>query len=85
MESKVVSATEFKAKCLSLIKQMEEDGNAITITSLAVRTDLDLCQVLIRVLLRVVVPVPQLHDAQRGKIKIVGDIVNYSMWDPIGK
>jgi prevent-host-death family protein len=32
MRPRVVSATEFKAKCLALLSQMEEEGGAITIT-----------------------------------------------------
>ena len=30
--TKIVSATEFKAKCLALIAQMEKDGEPVTIT-----------------------------------------------------
>jgi prevent-host-death family protein len=32
MKSKMVSATEFKAKCLAILDQMENEGGAITIT-----------------------------------------------------
>ena len=77
MESKGVSATEFKAKCLSLIKQMEEDGTAITITKRGQPV-------------AVLGPVPKkrrksLEGRFAGKIHIIGDIVNYSMWDPVAK
>lgn len=32
MKSRMVTATEFKAKCLSLIDEIEEQGSAITVT-----------------------------------------------------
>jgi prevent-host-death family protein len=32
MKSKVISATEFKAKCLALLDEVAEEGSAITIT-----------------------------------------------------
>jgi prevent-host-death family protein len=32
MESRVVSATEFRAKCLSLLDEVERRGGAITVT-----------------------------------------------------
>jgi prevent-host-death family protein len=32
MKSRVISATEFKAKCLALLDEMAEEGGAITIT-----------------------------------------------------
>lgn len=32
MKSRVLSATEFKAKCLALLDQVEGEGGAITIT-----------------------------------------------------
>jgi prevent-host-death family protein len=77
MESKVVTATEFKAKCLSLIKQMEQDGNSITITKRGQPV-------------AVLGPAPtkrrkSLEGIFAKKIRIVGDIVNYSMWDPANK
>ena len=77
MESKVVSATEFKAKCLSLIKQMEEDGTVITITKRGQPV-------------AVLGPAPKKRrKSPEGmwakKVRIVGDIVNFSMWDPAKK
>ncbi len=32
MEARVVSATEFKAKCLALLDEMERRGGSITVT-----------------------------------------------------
>ena len=32
MATRIVSATEFKAKCLSLLDEMEQGGEPITIT-----------------------------------------------------
>ena len=32
MKATVVNATEFKAKCLSFLSQMEEEGGAVTVT-----------------------------------------------------
>jgi prevent-host-death family protein len=77
MSTRFVTATEFKAKCLALIDEVEAKGGSITVT-------------------RRGRPVAVLAPAARrrrkssmgilaGKGKIVGDIVNFSMWDSVHK
>jgi len=68
MPNKVVSATEFKAKCLGLIDELETHGGTVTVTKRGrpVAT---------------VAPAKKksfksLRGVLAGKIKIVGDIVN---------
>ncbi len=71
MKTRTVSATEFKAKCLAYLDEIEQHGQPITIT-------------------RRGHPVAVLGRARRaawksprnswaGKVRIVGDIVNYDM------
>jgi prevent-host-death family protein len=78
MKERVVSATEFKAKCLSLLRQMEEKGGKITITRRG----------------RPVAVLSQAPrkgwkspgNSWAGKMQIVGDIVNYDtsdLWDAL--
>jgi len=68
MPNKVVSATEFKAKCLGLIDELETHGGTLTVTKRGrpVAT---------------VAPAKKkgfksLKGVLAGKIEIVGDIVN---------
>jgi len=68
MPNRVVSATEFKAKCLRLIDELEDNGGTITVTKRGrpVAT---------------VAPAKKTgykspRGALIGKVKIVGDIVN---------
>jgi len=74
MKNRLVSATEFKAKCLALLDEVGEQGGTITVTKRGR-------------------PVATVAAAKRkpwkstkgilaGKVKIVGDIVNFHMdWD----
>lgn len=74
MNNRLVSATEFKAKCLALLDEVEEHGGTITVTKRGR-------------------PVAIVARAKRktfkstrgilaGKVKIVGDIVNFHMdWE----
>jgi len=78
MSTRVVSATEFKAKCLSLLDEVNSRGGTITVTKRGR-------------------PVAVLGPASKkrikspmgvlkGKVKIVGDIVNTShLWEHFGK
>jgi prevent-host-death family protein len=77
MGTRYVSATEFKAKCLGLIDELESKGETITVTKRGR-------------------PVAVVSPAKRkrwksskgilaGKVKIVGDIVNYSAWGVFGE
>lgn len=74
VKRRVVSATEFKAKCLALFDEVEESGDTITITKRG----------------RAVATVgPAKKQAVKssmgileGKIEVVGDIVNTNFqWD----
>ena len=78
MKTRLVSATEFKAHCLALLDEMNEQGGTITVTKRG----------------RPVATVgPPKRDKWKspagilaGKMKIVGDIVNFDMadlWDVV--
>jgi prevent-host-death family protein len=78
MKTQLVSATEFKAKCLTLLDEIEQRGGPITITRRG---------------LPVAVLVPAEKSAWKsprnswaGKGSIVGDIVNgdSSLWEVAG-
>jgi prevent-host-death family protein len=73
MKSRVVSATEFRAKCLALLDEIEQRGGSITITRRG---------------LPVAVLAPAKKKAWKspanslaGKARIVGDIVNFDTSD----
>ena len=76
MSERVVSATEFKAKCLALLDEMEKRGETITITRRGRPV-------------AVLGPVKRNawkspKDSWAGKARIVGDIVsagNSELWD----
>lgn len=77
MSTRFVTATEFKAKCLGLIDEVETKGGSITVTRRG---------------RPVVVVTPASRKRRKssmgilaGKGKIVGDIVNFSMWDSVRK
>ena len=74
MQNRVVSATEFKAKCLALLDEIEAHGGTITVTKRG----------------RPVATVGPARKKKRwkspegilaGKVKIIGDIINTSdLW-----
>ena len=73
MPERVVSATEFKAKCLAFLHEIEEHGGTITVTKRGRR-------------IATVGPAKKAwkssKDILKGKVKIVGDIVNTDFeWD----
>jgi prevent-host-death family protein len=74
MQSRVVSATEFKAKCLAILDEVHQRGESITITKRGQPV-------------AVLAPPPRRPrkssmNSLAGKVKIVGDIVNFNMdWD----
>lgn len=72
---KVVSATEFKAKCLSLLEEVQQGRESITITKRGQP---------VAVLGPVKRRSKSLGGSWRGRIEEVGDIVHFSMWDPDG-
>jgi prevent-host-death family protein len=68
MKDRVVCATEFKAKCLALMDELEEKGGTITVTKRG------------RPVATVIPPKKTRYKSPMGslvgKIKIVGDIAN---------
>jgi prevent-host-death family protein len=71
----VVTATEFKAKCLALLDEVEQHGTAITVTKRG------------RAVATVGPSTEEKWDSLKGrwagKVRIVGDIVNSDpdIWD----
>lgn len=73
MKTRVIGATEFKAKCLALLDEIQEQGGTITVTKRGrpVAT---------------ISPVPKKRwkspiGILEGKVKILGDIVNFNLAD----
>ncbi|SRR6266567_2534637 len=80
MKHRVVTATEFKAKCLALLDEVDEKGDSITVTKRGrpVAT------------LQAIKRKPWKNPAGSwiGKVEIVGDIVNFEtthLWDALRK
>ena len=78
MKTRLIGATEFKAKCLALLDEIEEEGDTITVTKRG----------------RPVATIgPAKKQAWKspkgilaGKVKITGDIVNVDtseLWDAL--
>lgn len=73
MASRYITATEFKAKCLALLNEVEERGDVLTVTKRG----------------RPVATVQRAKNKRRrssegilaGKVELVGDIVNISFAD----
>jgi len=73
MKTRVIGATEFKAKCLALLDEVNEQGSTITVTKRG----------------RPVATIsPARKKAWKspmgiltGKVQILGDIVNANIWD----
>jgi len=68
MRNQVVSATEFKAKCLGYLAEIDEHGGTITITKRG--------RPMAKVTRTKRKPFRNPEGLFAGKIKIVGDIVN---------
>lgn len=73
MKTRVIGATEFKAKCLALLDEIDEQGGTITVTKRGwpVAT---------------ITPAPKKKwkspaGILAGKVKILGDIVNFNLSD----
>jgi prevent-host-death family protein len=78
MKTRVIGATEFKAKCLALLDEVEEQGGTITVTKRGrpVAT--------ISPAKKPVWKSPA--GILAGKLKITGDIVNFDtsdLWDAL--
>ena len=73
MKNRVIAATEFKAKCLALLDQIEEEGGTITVTKRGRP---------VATVSRAKKPVFRSPAGiLAGKGKIVGDIVNFETTD----
>jgi prevent-host-death family protein len=68
MKSKVLSATEFKAKCLACLSEIEQEGGSITITKRGRPV------AVVGPVKRVPLKSPKGSWAKKGRI--VGDIIN---------
>jgi prevent-host-death family protein len=74
MKDRQVSATEFKAKCLALLDEVQEQGGTITVTKRG--------KPVATVSRAPVKPWKSTKGILAGKGKIVGDIVNFHMdWE----
>jgi len=78
MKTRVIGAIEFKAKCLALLDEIEQEGGTITVTKRG------------RPVATVsVARKPAFRSSKgilAGKIKIMGDIVNFDtsdLWDAL--
>ncbi len=71
MKHQIVSATEFKAKCLALLNQVAEEGGTVTVTKRG--------RPLATVARAKPKPFKSSEGILAGKVKIVGDIVNLDM------
>jgi len=80
MKTRVIGATEFKAKCLALLDEIDEQGGTITVTNRGWP----------------VATIPPARKQKwkspagilTGKVKILGDIVNATIsdhWDMLGR
>lgn len=78
MKHQIVSATEFKAKCLALLEEISEEGGTVTVTKRG-RPMATVGPVKKR-------PFKSSEGALIGKGRIVGDIVNLDtsrLWDVV--
>ena len=78
MKERVLSASEFKAKCLACLREIEQSGEAITITRRGRP---------VAVLGPVKQPTEVPRNSWAGKGQIVGDIVNGDtsvLWEVAG-
>ncbi len=68
MKDRVISATEFKAKCLSVLDEVEKNGHTVTVTKRGKP---------VATVARAKKPKwKSLEGAWAGKVEIIGDIVH---------
>jgi prevent-host-death family protein len=78
MKHQIVSVTEFKAKCLSLLSQIDEEGGTVTVTKRG--------RPLATVAPAKKKPFRSSEGILAGKVKIIGDIVNLDnedLWEVV--
>lgn len=73
MKHRTISATEFKAKCLALLDEIEKNGGTITVTKRG--------KPVATVSRAIKQRIESSEGAWVGKVEIVGDIVNFSSAD----
>jgi prevent-host-death family protein len=73
MKHQTVTATEFKAKCLALLNQIDEEGGTVTVTKRG--------RPLATVAPAKKKPFRSSEGILAGKVRIVGDIVNADFSD----
>jgi prevent-host-death family protein len=80
MKTRVVSATELKAKCLALLDEVDDRGHTITVTKRGRPV------AILQPVTKKAWQSPK--GAWIGKVKIVGDIVEFDttrLWDALRK
>jgi prevent-host-death family protein len=78
MKNRVIAATEFKAKCLALLDEIEEHGGTITVTKRG--------HPVATVSAAKRMAFKSSAGKLAGKVKITGDIVNFDtseLWDAL--
>ncbi|WP_031499975.1 type II toxin-antitoxin system Phd/YefM family antitoxin [Bryobacter aggregatus] len=71
MSNRVVTATEFKAKCLALLDEVNETGETLTVTKRG--------KAVATIQGASARPFQSLKGVLVGKVKIVGDLEDYSV------
>jgi prevent-host-death family protein len=74
MKHKTVSATKFRAKCFAYLDEVQQTGVSITITRGRP----------VAVLSPAKIAWKSPANMWAGKVRIVGDIVNFSVWEDCG-
>jgi prevent-host-death family protein len=79
MKNRVMSATEFKAKCLAVLDEVDKNGATVTVTKRG-RPVATVKRVSKR-------PWKSLEGSLRGKVEILGDIMApmTDLWESMGK
>jgi prevent-host-death family protein len=78
MKTRMIGATEFKAKCLALLDEIDHDGGTITVTKRG-RPIATISQAKRK-------PIESPAGILAGKVEILGDIVNFDttdMWEAL--
>jgi len=78
MKERVLSASEFKAKCLACLSEIEQSGESVTITRRG--RPVAILGPVKRTAIK------SLRDSWRGKAQIVGDLVNRddsNLWETV--
>jgi prevent-host-death family protein len=79
MKNRVMSATEFKAKCLAVLDQVEKNGETVTVTKRG--------RPIATVKRAPKAPWKSIEGSWRGMVEIIGDIMSpmTDLWESMGK